>query len=276
MRLALRAGRVAAAVALAAALGGAAAEPAPALRACLDADDPPFSQADTPAVAAHGLHLDLARALAARLGRPLQPVWVEVPNRGGLSKALRTQLLAGRCELWFGLPLEPALRAELAGLGLQLSPAYLGLGYHWLAGPGQPAPTAEQVARARRIGVVSATPADLHLHRRQLPRLPHGDADALLAGLHAGTLDLALIWSPALSRPAARGLASSRVDLGDEASLRVGLGLALRAQDRALAEVLAPALDALRADGTLEALRRAHRLPDTPLPPSVPEPTPDR
>lgn len=240
----------------------AGAEPAPPWRVCLDAEDPPFGPGGA---VASGFHADLARALAERLGRPLQWVTVAVPNRGGLPKALRGQLLAGRCEAWLGLPLGPEMQAELSGLGLRLSAPYLGLGYRWVAGPGQPAPTADRVARARGIGVVSATPADLELHRRHLPRLPHGDAAALLAGLRAGTLDLALLWSPALGRPEAEGLLSSGEGL-EAPALRTALALGLRAADHAQVEALDAALAALRAEGVLDGLRRTHRLPEVPVP----------
>ncbi len=241
-------------LALACAAATAAAAP---LAVCVDADDAPFSSAATPE---RGIDVGVAQALAERLERPLKLVWVTVPNRGGLGKALRQTLAAGECDAYLGLPLAPDMVRELAERQLVATGAYLGLGYLWVAAPGQPGPSAATLRAARKIGAVTATPADLYLHRMKLPRAPYGSGAALVAALRAGEVDLALLWSSALADAATRDLV--RADAPpDDAELRTGLAVALRRADAELARQLSAAVDALRAEGRFDAIAARHGLP---------------
>jgi len=239
---------------LACAAAAAAAAP---LAVCVDADDAPFSSAAAPE---RGIDVGVAQALAERLGRPLKLVWVTVPNRGGLGKALRQTLAAGECEAYLGVPQGPEMARELAERQLAASGAYLGLGYLLVAAPGKPVPGAAALRAARKIGAVSATPADLYLHRMKLPRAPYGNSAALIAALRTGEVDLALVWSSALADEAARDLV--RADAPpDDADLRTGLAVALRRADADLAQQLTAAVDALRAEGRFDAIAARHGLP---------------
>mgnify|MGYP000732844852 CR=1 FL=1 len=137
--------RALAGLVLACAAATAAAAP---LAVCVDADDAPFSSAATPE---RGIDVGVAQALAERLERPLKLVWVTVPNRGGLGKALRQTLVAGECDAYLGIPLGPDMARELAERQLAATGAYLGLGYLWVAAPGQPAPSAATLRAARKV-----------------------------------------------------------------------------------------------------------------------------
>lgn len=233
-------------------------EAAPAdLRVCLDNDAMPFS---SEAVPERGIDVEVAQALAGRLGRPLMRVWAQVSNRGGLGKALRQTLVAGKCDAYLGVPQGADMAADLAERQLVASAPYLWLGYVLVAATGQPAPTAAALRGARRVGAVSATPADLYLHRKQLARVPYPSSAALIAALQTGEIDLALIWSSALTGDAGRHVVPATVAL-DDPDLYTGMTVATRAADATLTKHLADAVEALRAEGRFEAIAQRHGLP---------------
>lgn len=235
----------------------AATAAAAPLAVCVDADDAPFSSAATPE---RGIDVGVAQALAERLQRPLKLVWVTVPNRGGLGKALRQTLAAGECDAYLGIPLGPDMARELDERQLTTTGAYLGLGYLWVAAPGKPAPSAAMLRAARKVGAVTATPADLYLHRMKLPRAPYGGSAALIAALRAGEVEWALLWSSALAAEATRDLV--RADTPpDDADLRTGLAVALRRADAELRTQVSAAVDALRAEGRFDAIAAQYGLP---------------
>lgn len=86
---------------------------------CADPDDLPF----TSSVAGdRGLYLDLADLIAARLGTRVEPVFSRTD--AGL-RALRPTLLAGRCDVFFGLPWTPS---GVAGRSIRLARPFLDIG----------------------------------------------------------------------------------------------------------------------------------------------------
>lgn len=239
-------------------IAGAADAPANTpLKVCVDQDDPPFAAEATPE---RGIDVEVAQALAQQLGRPLRLVWVQVPNRGGLGKALRQTLVAGQCDAYLGIPQGPEMAGDLAERKLTQSGPYLLLGYVAVAAPGRPAPTVAGLRRARKIGAVTATPADLYLHRMNLPRSPFASSAALLAGLKSGEIDAALIWSPWLADDAAKDFVRGSEPLGD-ADLVAGLTVATRRADEALTRDIAAAVETLRGAGRFDAIAQRHDLP---------------
>lgn len=247
-------------VAAIAAVGGGqaatAAEPLP-LAACLDSDHPPFSTVTSPD---RGFDIDLARLLAEKLGRPLQLAWVDVPRRGGLSRALRENLDKGRCHLFLGVP---AGGDPLASRWRQSRP-YAVLSYVWASPPERPAPTDALARKAKSIGAVTATPADLYLHVQGLPRSPYPNNAALLDALARGDVATALVWSPALAE--ARPRPSTVGERPDDATLRTPLTVVTAATEAALGSAVDAALAELDADGTLARLARSHGLPTAATP----------
>lgn len=243
-------------------LAWAAAAAAAPLAVCVDDDDAPFSSASAPE---RGIDVGVAQALAERLDRPLKLVWVTVPNRGGIGKALRQTLAAGQCDAYLGIPLGPDVARELAERQLSTTSAYLGLGYVLVAAPGKPVPTSATLRAARKVGAVTATPADLYLHRMKLPRAPYGTGATLVAALRAGEIDLALLWSSTLADEALRDLV--RADAPpDDVELRTGLAVAVRRADADFARQLSAAVEALRAEGRFDAIAARHGLPRVALP----------
>ena len=155
-----------------------------AFTACMDNDDPPFSAASSPD---RGVDVEIAQAIAARMGRPLRLVWVQVSVRGGLGKALKQTIEAGQCDAYFSIPSGVDMALELSERRLVATRPYLTVGYLFVSAPGSKPVTAADVRSARRVGAVTATPADLHLHEQQFNRRPYANNPALIAALQRHT-----------------------------------------------------------------------------------------
>ena len=227
------------------------------LSVCLDDDNAPFSSEARPE---RGIDVEVAQALAGQLGRPLKLVWTPVPNRGGIGKALRQTLSAGKCDAYLGIPQDPDLAQDLAERKLVMSAPYLVLGYVLVAAPGKPAPAVAALRGARRVGAVTATPADLYLYRKQLARVPYPRSAALIEAVKAGEVDLALVWSSALVGDAGKSVVAA-TDAVDDADLYTGMTVATRSADAALAKDVTTAIEALRSDGRIDAIMQRYGLP---------------
>lgn len=235
-----------------------------AFTACVDNDDPPFSAASSPD---RGVDVEIAQAIAGRVGRPLRLVWVQVPVRGGLEKALKQTIEAGQCDAYFGIPSGADMALELSEHRLVATRPYLTVGYLFVSAPGSKPATAADVRRARRVGAVTATPADLHLHEQQFNRRPYANNPALIAALQAGEIDIGLIWSPALAADAARsaGLVPA-IDPPGDLTLRTGLTVAMRRADAAMTKAVEAAVDGLRTEGVFERIAAQYNLLTWPNP----------
>lgn len=245
-----------AAVPMLCALGAVAAD-RPGLSLCIDSEQPPFSSAAAPE---RGIDVEVAQALAAQLDRPLRLVWVQVPNRGGLGKALRQTIGAGQCDAYIGIPDGPDMARELAERRLVASGAYLDLGYMLVSRKAEAPPRPGDLQRARKLGAVTATPADLHLHRIQAARAPYPGNAALLSALRTGEIDMAVVWSAALGGEAGRDLVAADFSAADP-SLRTSRTVVTRAADAELARAVSSAVGALRAQGVFDAMAQRHGLP---------------
>lgn len=257
-RLALRI-----AVALAAcACGAPQAADAGLLSVCLDADNPPFSSR---AEGGQGIDVDVAQAIAGRLGRTLSIQWIQVPARGGLGRALKQSIQAGACNLFLGLPVSGEAHEELGARGLAATRPYLATGYV-LVTHGTKIRSLRDVRQARRIGAVTATPADLYLFREGLPRVPYPNNPELLRAVESHEVDAALVWAPALARgrdgaPGAANAALQVADRPDHPDLLTRFVIATRKDDAALGEAVDRAIGQLDGDGQLAAIAARHGLP---------------
>ncbi|MFM9914756.1 MAG: substrate-binding periplasmic protein [Rhizobacter sp.] len=240
-------------------VGLRAAEPdAPTyLSVCLDDENAPFSAEARPE---RGIDVEVAQALGTQLGRPLKLVWVTVPNRGGIGRALQQTLVAKKCDAYVGIPQDPDLAKDMAERKLVTSSPYLTLGYVLVAAPGKPVPTAASLRGARRVGAVTATPADLFLFRKQFARAPYPGSAALIEALKAGEIDLALVWSSALAGDAGKSVVAA-TEAVDDADLYTGMTVATRSADTALTKDLATAIGALRSDGRIDTIMQRYGLP---------------
>lgn len=250
------------ALAAAAASDCAAAGAEPALSACVVQENPPFSfepgRAERP-----GIDAEAAALIARELGRELRLVWVLVPERGGLGRALKESIQAGRCDFFMGVPGSEELRAELAQRHLGASQPYLEIGYRWVSAPGTGPATLAQARRAARVGVATATPADLYLLREHFNRYAYGSNRDLIEALRRGEVDLALVWSPALAQApqAGRQAPVLAAEQPSDPGLRTSLAVASRDADAGLQRAIDAAIGRLVAGGSLARLERDYQLP---------------
>src|SRR6185437_2896511 len=121
-------------------------EAARELRICVDPDNPPLSL--NKVGAQPGYDVEIGQAIAEHLDLHPRLVWVDTTYGG---RALRRSLLAGQCELFMGLPADPAAESDGA---LALTTPYYSTGYRLISvhDHSSAAPLATDVRRAR-IGV---------------------------------------------------------------------------------------------------------------------------
>lgn len=226
------------------------------LTVCLAEANAPFSASSLPD---GGIDAELARAVAAQLGREVRLQWVSIPNRGGLGKALAQNLGGGACTLFAGIPESGGPNEDLAEKRLAASTPYLETGYV-LVGARGAVRRLDDARRLGRIGVVTATPADLYLFQQHLHRVPYGNNGALLAALADGSVDAAALWLPALAEARRLGQTSAIDGLLLPDAGRTRFVFALRRGDPALLADVNAAVDGLRSNGRLDAILRAHGL----------------
>lgn len=240
---------------------GASINTAPALTGCLHDDNAPFSSS---ASGAKGIDVEVAHMIAQKLGRELRIVWVQVPGRGGFGKALKESIQSGKCDFFAGIPSGKEMAAELKERKLVSTVPYLTVGYMLISPSGSKPATLSDAKRARRIGVATATPGDLFLHKENLNRIPYGNNRDLLAALRHGELDMALVWTPAIaadqmSQPGTALV--SAVEQPNDPGLRTGLAIATRASDAALMREIDSALKQLQAERSVASLAERYGLP---------------
>src|SRR5437667_12343358 len=93
--------------------------PAAPLRVCADPDNLPFTSSNPNE---RGLYLELAELIAARMGTAMEPVYF--PDVG--LRTMRPTLVAGRCDVFFGMPFTGA---EAPGRCIRLTGSLLVVGY---------------------------------------------------------------------------------------------------------------------------------------------------
>ncbi|WP_123060017.1 substrate-binding periplasmic protein [Roseicella frigidaeris] len=265
-----------------AALAPGAAAAAPALTVCLEAAVPPLSRQ---AGGGSGFDLAVARAVAARLGRPLALQWFETETDPDSSPARQVNALLadGRCDLVGGYPLterslappasERGRLPDFAGARPEDRRRWVTLGrlvpthpyrrdtLALVTGPAAGELEIRQLAelRGRRLGVEERTFADAILTAYQdgllLDTVVHAPAGAaLFEALERGETEAALVethrfdaWRAAHPQTPLR-LAAYRHPIGFNAGF-VALSTAAP-----LVEAVDAALDRLREEGGLPRL----------------------
>jgi polar amino acid transport system substrate-binding protein len=162
------------------------AEPAPPFRLCADPDNLPFSSKtqDTP-----GFYIELGQAIAARLGRPFEPVWTPTYFA---KHAVRTTLLAGRCDAFIGVPDDP----DFMGARLIFSKPIVPLGYA-LVLPQKLAVKDLSDLAGRRVAVQFASPPQsLLATRTDMQPVTVMSPEEAMQDLARGQVDAAFVWGP--------------------------------------------------------------------------------
>lgn len=218
------------AAALTAALPGAAAQAAVApLRLCADPANLPFSSATD--AARPGLYVEIGRAVADAMGRPMETVW-SLSYFG--KRNLRATLLAGQCDVAVGLP----ATADFMGPRVIFTRPILQLGYALVVPKGRPAARIDDLAGRRVVVQFGSPPQGLLATRSDITSITAMDPEEAMRRLAAGEADAAFIWGPSaayinrsvlhdafdvvavdapqMQWPAAIGLSSKQAALRDE------------------------------------------------------------
>jgi ABC-type amino acid transport substrate-binding protein len=115
-----------------------------------------------------------------------------------------------------------------------------------------------------RIGAVTATPADLYLHKEKFHRVPYGNNGELMQAIQSREIDAALIWSPAFGALRSPDQGRQPViakEQSPDRMLRTNLLIAVGTAQTALAQEVNGALEQMRADGSIRSTAEAQGLP---------------
>jgi polar amino acid transport system substrate-binding protein len=162
------------------------AEEAAPFRLCADPDNLPFSSTlhDTP-----GFYIELGREIAAQLGRSFEPVWTPTYFA---ERAVRTTLLAGRCDGFVGLPDDPDFMAHR----LVFSEPIVMMGYALVLPQALAVKDLSDLA-GRRVAVQFASPPQsLLATRTDLQPVTVTSPEEAMQDLARGQVDAAFIWGP--------------------------------------------------------------------------------
>lgn len=160
--------------------------PADTLRVCADPDNLPFSRAEGPE---RGLYVELAELVAGRLGLRPEYTWF-VSNYG--RRAVRSTLLADRCDAYFGLPDD----AEFMGRSVIRTRPFLDVGYV-VIGPKPLALSSLNDLKGRRVAVQFGTTPQLVLATRPgFTAVTFKLAEEAMDALGRGEADVAFLWGP--------------------------------------------------------------------------------
>lgn len=166
---------------------GAASAQAP-LRYCVETVAMPMS---TPHPE-RGIHVDLARALEAELGREFELVWLP-PGERYLPEAV----LEGTCDIAPGVVAHPGQLAR-GGVpeGVVVTRPYAALGYLLVSAAGaRPVRTLQEVDTAR-IGVETESVPIYLLKQRGFRTFVVDDYDAVIRAVAGGRVSYGYIWGP--------------------------------------------------------------------------------
>jgi polar amino acid transport system substrate-binding protein len=233
-----------------------ATNPARVLRICVDPDNPPLSLNSMGAQP--GIDVEIGQAIAARLDLQPHLVWVDTTYGG---RALRRSLLAGQCELFMGLPVDPA--AETTGALATTSP-YYSTGYQLIRAqdPSTAAPAATDV-RTARIGVERQSGAHMRLEQIGSHLVVYGNQREVLDAVARGEVDAGAIWLSDVDRLLqTQTLAiNALTDAAPDRPLRWNMAIGVRRADADLRASVNRAIADLLAEGRIKPIFDRYRLP---------------
>ena len=204
---------------------------------------------------APGFQIEIARAIAARLGVRLRPAWIVPRMRAGLVD----------CDLMMDAILVPGVQPP----SLRLSVPYQSSGVTLAFGRGrEPVKSYAELKAGTRVGVLHNSLASLVVSRTPASMRPFGFEDDMLDALAKGEIDAGTVSAAAagyfnLKNP---DRALTIVHAEDfEPELRWAVAVGMRRADDLLVDHVNKALAALLADGNISAIYAgygvAHRKP---------------
>jgi polar amino acid transport system substrate-binding protein len=204
---------------------------------------------------APGFQVEIARALAQRLGVRLRPMWIVPRMRAGVVD----------CDLLMDTILVRGVQPP----SLKLSVPYQRSGVSLAFAPGrEPVSSYAALKRGTRVGVLHNSLASLIVSRTPATMVPFGFEDDMLEAVAKGEVDAGTVSAAAagyfnLKNPSRRVTIVHPEDAQQELQWTVGVGM--RRADDALVENINRALSTLLADGTITAIYArygvAHRNP---------------
>jgi polar amino acid transport system substrate-binding protein len=233
-----------------------ATNPARELRICVDPDNPPLSLNGMGAQP--GIDVEIGQAIAARLDMQPRLVWVDTTYGG---RALRRSLLAGQCELFMGLPVDPA--AETTGALATPSP-YYSTGYRLIrTHDGSNEAPAAMDLRQLRIAVERQSGAQMRLERIGSHLVVYGNQREVLDAVAHGDVDAGAVWLPDVGRLLqGRALATdAAADAAPDRLLQWNMAVGVRRADADLRTSVNRAIADLLTEGRIEAIFDRYRLP---------------
>jgi polar amino acid transport system substrate-binding protein len=228
-------------------------EPARELRICVDPDNPPLSQNQVDAQP--GFDVEIGQAIAGRLQLRPRLVWTDTTYGG---KALRRSLLAGRCDVFMGLPVDAA-----AGTGdaLTFSAPYYSTGYSLVHA--QDRSTMPTDLHSERIGVERQSGAHMRLERIGSHLVVYGNQREVLDAVARGEVDAGAVWLSDVHRLLqGRALApKAGENVAPEQQLRWNIAIGVRRADGDLRTAVSRAVDELLAEGRIKAIFDRYAVP---------------
>ena len=230
--------------------------PARDLRICVDPDNPPLSM--NRVAAQPGVDVDVGQAIAERLDLLPRLVWVDTTYGG---RALRRSLLAGQCDVFMGLPIDPAAETDGA---LALTRPYYSTGYR-LIGLQERSDAGSLASDLRngRIGVERQSGAHMRLEQMATRLVVYGNQPEVLDAVARGEVDAGAIWLSDVDRllqgrlPAMHALAGA----APEPPLRWNMAIGVRVDDVNLRASVNRVVDDLLADGRIKAIFNRYGVP---------------
>ncbi|MFZ5835203.1 MAG: substrate-binding periplasmic protein [Pseudomonadota bacterium] len=222
------------------------------LRVCFGEFDAP--RADK--ASGKGFDMDVMRAVAARMGRQMQPVWTEQEDKmteAESSDLPLPELARGACDAVASVPGKDSLRGVKGALAL--SRAYYGAGFEFVALADGPKDFSAM--KGKRIVIQYMTVGHLAAQAAGLNWIGATSPEGQAAELLAGKADAALIWGPALGPLKLAPQPGTR----PSESLRWNEHVATRAADAELGQAIDAGLGEMLASGEIVKLMQAHGIP---------------
>lgn len=223
------------------------------ISACADPDNLPFSSKNP---ATPGFEVELARELASHVTFHWVPTyrWVLVAR----------QLLDGRCDLFFGLPLDPRFTDD--NPRLTLSRPYYVMAQVLVTRAGEGIRQLDDL-KGKMVGVQAMTPGDILVFQRGYSRRMYFNPEETFEAVRGRQVDAAVMSSPVAGWLAKK---TSGIELSwirdPEGEFKVAVGL--RKVDRELKAAVDRAIARLLDEKKVEAILARYGIPiptETPL-----------
>ncbi len=228
------------------------------LRVCFLGNNLPFSSQS----GEHGFDVDVARAIAKSMGRPLVPVWVRNDERiteVDESDFPLRRLSRNECDAILSVPGRDAVREAS---NVTVGNAYYGAAFELLGREGQ-TPASLHDIEHQVVAVQAQTIASFILESLKISMRTFFSTEESLAAVATGDAELAFVWGPTAGWYAKQEPGTKLTFAAAEpiSVARWNEHVATRTEDEALRTALDAALTRLRRSGELKAIAQRYGVP---------------